>query len=198
MEWFRLALEYLRVFLSTQVIVGIIVIIFFKMFREEIKEFITRIVTLRLPGGGEVSTPQLEKIQTDKPVKNNTSPEPQSADLPSHIQENDLETLKSLYNSERARAYFWEYSYLNYFLVPKTQLTLDWLASYESPISIPQYDTFTSPVVPEPKERKAILDALESHYLVIIKDNLISVSPKGHEYIEWRGLVHQSRSSSSL
>lgn len=194
MEWWHLALDYLKVLLTPQIVVVVGIVWFANTFKKNIADLIDRIKAIRFPGG-EVSTPQLEKIKDEKPIEDNTSPEPQSADLPANIQENDTETLKSLYNTERARAYFWEYCYLNYYLVQRTQTTLDWLSSCSGPISTALYDNLTSPTVTEPKERKAILDALEKHYLVSIENDLITVTPKGREYIEWLGKVHQSPSS---
>lgn len=194
MAWLQIALEYCKVFLSAQVVAGIVAIVFFKMFREEIKELIKRIAKIRLPGGGELSTPQLEKLASEKPLEDKALSEPQSKDLQINIQETNIDNMKALYNAERARAYFWEYSYLNYYLVPRTQYTLDWLASCTTPVSVALYDTLTSPIVTEPKERKAILDALERHFLVSVENDLISVTPKGNEYIAWRGRVFLSPS----
>jgi hypothetical protein len=192
MEWLQIALEYLKVFLSTQVIAGIIAIVFFKTFKVDIKALILRIAKIRLPGGGELSTPQLEKLHNEKPIADKTLPEPQSTDLQVNIQQRDIETVRGLYNAERARAYFWEYSYLNYYLVPSTQRALDWLASVTAPASVSLFDALWLPAIPDAKERKAIIDALEKHYLIAIENNLISVTPKGREYIQWRGKVLQS------
>jgi len=197
MEWWRLVLEYLKVFLSAHVIIGAVALIFFKIFQDEIKELIKRIAKIRLPGGGELSTPQLEKLSSEKPIEDKTTPEPQSADLPINVAQENVEGLKALYNAERARAYFWEYSYLNYFLVPATQKTLDWIASCRAPLSLTLYDTLMTPSASDPKERKAILDALEKHHLIKIENSLITVNPKGYEYIEWRGKVLQSTFSNS-
>ncbi|OGR34834.1 MAG: hypothetical protein A2091_13275 [Desulfuromonadales bacterium GWD2_61_12] len=188
MEWFQIALEYLKVLLTVQVITGVIAIVFFKMFREEIKELIKRTAKIKLPGGGELSTPQLKNLKDEKPINDNASPEPQSSDLQVNIQEDDIEALKSLYNAERARAYFWEYCYLNYYLVPTTQQTLAWFSECTAPLSLSLYDTFMTRTAADPKERKAILDALEKHYLISIENNLITVTPKGHEYITWSGI----------
>lgn len=187
-DW-KLILEYTKVLLSPQIVVVVAALWFISSFKKNIADLIDRIKAIKFPGG-EVSTPQLEKLKDEKPIEDNASPEPQSADLPANIQENDTETLKSLYNAERARAYFWEYSYLNYYLVPRTQLTLDWLASCKAPMSLALYDSITSPHVADPKERKAILDALERHYLIAIENDLITVNPKGQEYIKWRGDVN--------
>ncbi len=193
----ELTLEYLKVLLSTHVVMVVMAFVFIKIFKENIASLIDRIKVIEFPGG-KVSTPQLEKMKDDVTIESNALPESQSANLPANIKENDIEAIKSLYAAERARSYFWEYSYLNFFLVQRTQLTLDWLASCPSPVSVLLYDTFTSPTVPAPKERKAILAALESHYLVLVENELISVTEKGHEYIEWRKKVHQSSVSNSL
>jgi hypothetical protein len=79
--------------------------------------------------------------------------------------------------------------------VPSTQHVLDWFASITAPVSLSLFDTLWLPTIPAAKERKAILDALEKHYLIAIVNELISVTPKGHEYIEWRGRVLQSPSN---
>jgi hypothetical protein len=136
----------------------------------------------------------LEKLHNEKPIEDKALPEPQSADLQINIQEDKIETVRALYNAERARAYFWEYYYLNYYLVPSTQQVLKWFASLQAPIPFSLFDTLWLPTIPEAKERKAIHDALERHYLIATVNTLISVTPKGHEYIEWRGRVLQSPS----
>lgn len=82
--------------------------------------------------------------------------------------------------------------------MPRTQMTLDWFASCDSPMSTSLYDTITSPHVTDQKERKAILDALDRHYLVAIDNDLITVTPKGQEYIEWRGKVNNPISGFSI
>jgi hypothetical protein len=43
--------------------------------------------------------------------------------------------------------------------------------------------------VPNPVERLAILDALRNHHLIDIVGDIITVTPKGREYIQWRGPV---------
>ena len=61
METTKLILEYLRVLLSPQIIVGIIVLVFSILFREDIKALILRIAKIRFPGGAELSTSQSER-----------------------------------------------------------------------------------------------------------------------------------------
>lgn len=197
MEWWRLALDYVKAFLTPQIVVVLGIIWFAKTFKDNIAALIDRIKAIKFPGG-EVSTPQLEKLKNEKTIEDKTSIGPQSANLTTNVQETDIEALRALYISERKRAYFWEYSYLNYYLVPRTQITLDLIAKYDPPMSLVLYDDMTSPYVPDQKERQAIIDALEKHYLIELENDLIKITPKGLEYIEWRGKVHQPSSSSPL
>jgi len=180
MDW-QLVLEYLKVLLSVQMVTGIIIVVFLSIYNDEVKALLSRLI--KLPGGVELSTPQLEKVKTEKPMTDKVSTEPQSTAPPVPAQD---ETFKKLYDAERARAYFWEYSYLNYFLVQSTQLVLDYLAGLTAPISVSLYDSLLTTRISEAVERKAILSALERHLLIAIEKDLITVTPKGREYIEWR------------
>ena|SRR4030067_2175502 len=187
MEWVKIILEYFKVLLSTQMVIATVVIIFLKLYNDEVKELLKRLI--KLPGGVELSAPQLEKVKTEKLATDNISSVPQSAAVPASVPGENIETVKALYDSERKRAYFWEYSFLNYFLVLGTQRVLTWLASSTSPVSLSFYDSFWTPTIPDPKERQAILSALETHHLILIESELIKVNPKGLEYIEWRHKV---------
>jgi hypothetical protein len=137
MEWITLLIEFLKVFLSVQVMAAAVCLVFFKMFQDDIKALILRIAKIRLPGGGEVSTPQFEKQITETNLKDAPLPSPETKDqeIPSTLDSKELETIKALLDSERARAYFWEYRYLNYFLVYNTQRVLNWFASIENKAS---------------------------------------------------------------
>ncbi len=180
-----LALEYLKSLLSVQMVTAYIIILFIKKYDEQIKEYF-KYLTIKLPGGTEISTSQLEKVKSEKSEADKVSSEPQSA-APNIPAQDD--TFKKLYESERARSYFWEYSYLNYFLAKTTQRVLDYLASLTAPISISLYDSLLLRIVSDSAERKAIIDALQRHFLITIENDLITVTPKGREYIQWRGKV---------
>jgi hypothetical protein len=116
-----------------------------------------------------------------------------TASLPDTLDQKQLEEVRALFDAERARAYLWEYRYLNYFLALQTQHVLDWLASLPSRTSVMLLDTVWLPAIPSVEERRAIIDALQAHYLVQIENGLIEVSPKGREYIEWRGPLPESK-----
>jgi hypothetical protein len=191
MEWIALLVEFLKVLLSAQVMAAAVCLFFFKMFKDDIKALILRIAKIRLPGGGEVSTPQLEKQIAENDLPNAPLPAPETKDqeIPATLDNSEVETIKALLNSERARAYFWEYRYLNYYLVYNTQRVLNWLSSVENKVSLMLFDTMWLPSIPSASERKAIISALENHHLIQIENELVTITPKGREYIEWRGLL---------
>ena len=186
----QLILEYLKAILSPQVIAGAVAFTFLVLFREDIKALFLRIAKIKLPGGTEVSTPQAAKIEEapeDKPLPKPPPQDSISLPLPDSLNQKELEEVRALFDGERARAYLWEYRYLNYFLAFQTQHVLDWLASLPSRTSAMLFDTIWLPAIPSAQERRAIIDALQAHYLIQIENGLIEVTPKGREYIEWRG-----------
>jgi hypothetical protein len=184
----QLILEYLKVFLSTQVVAGIIAAVFLAIFRDDIKALFRRIAKIRLPDGAELSTPQSAKLE-EAPEKSAPPALPSSDQpkLPPGLDQQESKEVRELLDAERATSYLWEYRYLNYFLVPYTQRVLDWLASLQGRTNTHLYDTVWLPLIPDPKERQAILDALGMHHLISIDKDLIQVTPKGREYIQWRG-----------
>lgn len=182
-------MEYLKIILSPQIIVGLIVIFFAFQFKENIKKLIDRIANIKLPGGGELATPQKEKEFGD--LKEPPIPQEVLPVLPGELKLNaeEVKSVKELFNAERAKAYLWEYRYLNYYLAPNTQKVLDWLSSFEQRSTIDYFDTLWMQAIQNADERLAIVNALQKHHLILITDNLIVVTPKGKEYIEWRGKI---------
>lgn len=98
-----------------------------------------------------------------------------------------VKQLSDIFQAERARAYLWEYRYLNYFLVPLTQRVLDGLATLTDRLTYTLYDSLLTQTVSKAEEQKAIIDALAAHHLIQLKGDLIEVTPKGREYIQWPG-----------
>lgn len=180
-------IEFLKVILSIQVIAGALCLFFFFKFEKEIKKYIDRIAKVTAPGGTEVSTPQptkADKESADKSVPLNPAEEEK---IPTTLENNELEQVKILISDERARARVWEYNYLNYFLVHNSQLVLNWFSSCDTPVSEQLFHSFWAPAILDLPERKTIVSVLESHYLIIIESGLITISPKGAEYIVFRG-----------
>lgn len=187
-----LVLEYLKALLSPQALACVVAFVFLSYFKDDIRALMRRVASIKLPGGTELSTPQLERAAGDTAATREPPALPAGAapTLPDglHLRPEQARIVADAFNSERARAYLWEYRYLNYFLVPSTQRVLDWLAGLKERTTYSTYDAWWLRVVPNPTERRAIINALESHHLVMLHEgDLIEVTPKGHEYIGWRG-----------
>jgi hypothetical protein len=186
MQIATLVLEYLKVVLSTPVICGIIFLILFCKFSAEFRNLINRISTVRF-GGSEINVSQREREKEGLP-ENTEVPKPVGAPkLPETITLNQEQgkIISDVLQAERATAYLWEYRYLNFFLARRTQEALDWLASLPAPPTLHLADSFFVNLPLD--ERKAILDALKNHHLVDDANALLTVTPKGHEYLQWRG-----------
>lgn len=182
----ELWLEYARLLLAAPFMTASTVIAIAVIFRKSIGLLISRIGSIKLPGGGEVTT-QYERTEIAIRTAGANPPEPLpgSTDLPTLPPASaDLE---AQLRAQREAAYLWEYRYLNYFLVRGTQEILDWLASREAPTTFANFDAWISDQIADPRERDAVLRALQKHHLIQIQNTMIRVTPKGHEYREWRG-----------
>ena len=182
----QLVLEILKVALSPQIIAGGCVLVFILGFRSELKDLFSRIARFRL-GGAEFDTPQAQRLE-----RSDVAPTAQLtlslASAAGRSEEPaDAASLCQRLDAERARAATWEYRYLNHFLARATQDVLDWLAGLQSRTSKSMYDTYWLPHIISAHEREAIITALQAHHLIQIQNELIEVTPKGREYLTWRG-----------
>lgn len=92
----------------------------------------------------------------------------------------------------RQQATFWEYRYLNYFLVNRTQQALNWLIDRQrqgKSTTYQYYDAELAARVVAPAERAAVLQALEAHTLIKVDNGLLVVTEKGFDYASWRGPI---------
>lgn len=191
MEIAKLVVEYFKVFLSAQVIIGAVVVAFFFMFKEDIRALLKRTAKIKFPGGGEFSTSQIEKTNEELPMRGEQPPvtTPDAPVLPENLTltSDQVKKVEEAFASERAKAALWEYRYLNYFLARSTQRVLDWLASLNKITTVSFFDSFWLPVISNAEERHAIIHALQAHCLIMLTGEVIEVTPKGREYLEWRG-----------
>lgn len=193
MENAKLILEYLKVILSSHIVVSMAIIGLFLIFKEDVKALMRRIATIKLPGGGELSTSQIEKSKEE--FAQNTERPPVSSEGSPQVPDNlnltqeQVGALRQIFDAERARAALWEYRYLNFFLVRTTQKVLDWLASLPNSTTVSLFDALWMPLTPSAEERKAIIDVLQAHHLIQFQGELVEVTPKGREYIQWRGAL---------
>ena len=188
LETSKIILEFIKALTASQIIYGAIAITFLLFFKESIRVLIGRIARIKLPGGGELSTPQSLRSSDEKPDDSKISVSSEDL-LPPNLEltPEQVKQIVEIFKAERAKAALWEYRYLNYFLVPKTQRVLDWLSSLNVQTTTSMFDSFWMPIIPQANERRAIIDALQAHHLIMLTGELIEVSPKGKEYIQWRG-----------
>jgi hypothetical protein len=182
----QFVLEILKLVLSPQVVVGVCVLAFVLWFRSEVRALMSRIARIRL-GAAEFDTPQAQRLERSDvaPPAQLTLSLASGGEKPEDA--SDAATLRLRLDTERARAALWEYRYLNYFLARATQVVLDWLASLQVRTTKSMYDSYWLPLIASADEREAIMIALQAHHLIQIKDDVIEVTPKGREYITWRG-----------
>jgi hypothetical protein len=189
MEIASLVLEYLKVLLSPQIVAGTVGLVFLYMFREDVKALFLRVAKIKFPGGAEVSTSQSERQIKEEGIEKKPLPAPEVpiTGLPPGLTPQQSKSVESILKAERATSYLWEYRYLNYFLVYRTQVVLDWLISLKRPTTYSHFDAMWLPIIPSANERGAIINALQAHHLIQVVDSAIQVTPKGKEYQQWRG-----------
>lgn len=188
MDW-AMVLEYLKVFLSAPVMGAVVALTFLTLFKNEIRKYISRIASIKFPGGTEVSTSQAEVSvgearEAQRPPPQVSEPAP---NLPAGLTLDQQDEVNQLLKAERAASYLWEYRYLNRFLVYQTQQVLDWLVGVPQPITTHLYDTHWLLQIPKAEERNAIIFALQAHHLIQITGEKLEITDKGREYQEWRG-----------
>jgi hypothetical protein len=193
MEVAKLVLEYIRVILSPQMIVGAIGLSFFCLFKSQIGSLLSRIATIRW-GSAEVSAPQppadtSSRSEVGTPTVIRRDQEALAIPADANLSPDEKQRLEQTFLAERARAHLWEYRYLNYFLVQNTQRVLDWLASLPTAPTFTMYDAWWQSAIPSADQRRTMINVLESHNLVQYNGELVEVTPKGREYIQWRGPV---------
>lgn len=184
-----IVLEYLKIVLSAPVMAATASLIICQMFKAELRDLLRRIAHIKLPGGGELTATQQAHNRSEglRPMEApQLPPGDDQVKLPAELNGAPDEKVQHLIRSERATALLWEYRYLNYYLARTTQIVLDDLA-HRAPVSLRQFDSELMVAIRDPMERQAILQALRTHHLVSVQGDLIEVTPKGREYLQWRG-----------
>lgn len=181
-----LILEFLKVLLTGPVVAGAVALAFMLMFRQPLRGLITRIASIKLPGGGELVAPQLppEPVPAKPPEISVSQAEPPL--LPASLSDTQVAQIREVLDAERARAYLWEYRYLNLFLVARTIRVLEWFVTLPNRPTIGMYDALWTSTIPEAAQRTTILSVLESHHLIQRDGDLVGITPKGREYLEWK------------
>jgi len=185
-----MVLEYVKVALSAPVMSAAVAIGIAFMYRRPTTALINRIAMLKVAGVGELQTSQAAREESST-HEAGAVPLPLPAESAPVAGNLNDQGAAALIKAERERAYLWEYRYLNLYLVRGTQMVLEWFAARESPTAFQVYDGWWSSLVVDPNERFVRVAILKSHYLLIERDGLLSVSEKGREYLAWRGPLPQ-------
>ena len=180
----ELTLDYLHVLLSTPPMMVLVVFVLVWVFRSNLKEIMSRIATIKFPGG-EIST----VAQTDSPENTGKLPPGQKTALPEGLtlSPEQQKLVSNFIQAQQITSRLWEYRYLNSYFVPNTQRVLDWLAIPQNHPSIELFHALWLPAIPMAAQRGAILSALEKHQLITGLETMIEITEKGREYLQWRG-----------
>ena len=181
----ELALGYLRVLLSAPPMTVVVVLVLICVFKSDLQAIMSRLATIKFPGGELSTTSQSDRLETTGPEE----PPPQETDLPEGltISPEQQELLRDFIQAQHNMSRYWEYRYLNFYFVRDTQLVLDWLVSLPNRHLIDMFHALWSPVIPSANDRQAILTALQNHHLITARETMIEITDKGREYLQWRG-----------
>jgi hypothetical protein len=187
-------MEWVKIFVSWPFVVFLIAIAIFLRYGKEIRQLLNRIATAENfegPGGFKFSGRQQpnEEGEAGKSVPADATPLPAPQDDTGSgdfkLTQEEWSAIEGAFRSERATAAHWAYRYLNYFLAFKTQQLRDWLGALGRSASVREVDATISGETVE--QRAAMTGALEAHHLILLSDEMYSVTDKGREYIGYRG-----------
>lgn len=125
---------------------GLVALVFIFVFREPLSTLIGRTSAVKFPGV-EWSVSQVERAAAAEAAPTNSLPVTGGSDVPVApagltLTPEDQDRLTDFIKAERARAALWEYRFLNFFLVTRTQKVLDWFASIKDKPTLQFYDDF--------------------------------------------------------
>ena len=185
----ELALGYLRVLLSAPPMTVVVVIVLVCVFRSDLKAIMSRIATIRFPGGELSTTSQIDHQEKTGPDELPPGSTGQNTALPEGLtlSPEQQELMRDFIQAQQTTSRLWEYRYLNFYFVRNTQLVLDWLASLQNCPSIEMSHALWLPAIPSADDRQAILLALQNHNLITAPETMIETTGKGREYLQWRG-----------
>lgn len=198
-------MDYLKIFVSWPFVVLVLVGGFGLLFTSEVRQFLRKVGTIKLPGGTEILTTQLPPATSDK--KDEVAPpEPNPSVLTLNAEEQaairaHIETLSQqattaaqekeqilnnavelLTQKERDTKYWW-FMYLNLFLVVTTKHVLRWLAAQPVPITKDYYNEVWKGIVADTLQRETMLIVLLHHNLIEAKETMIQTTQNGRDFL---------------
>ena len=184
-DW-ELFLEYMKVALSWPVVIGLLAVIIIFRFRQPISKWIEN---LTVKWGG------LEASSQRQPLPRDRSPTGIPDEGDEHIAHLTMppvgsdatDTLQARVAEEEQKSKDWYFMFLNMYLVYNSKRVLAWIWSHPEASLLEYYLTWGKDI-PEPNERTAILNALTSYHVVNVKDEKITVTGIGGEFVNSAGI----------
>lgn len=170
-----MVLEYFKLFISWPFLSAVCFIIAIFLFKEAIQ---TWLKSMKIDYKDLSVYSQSNKKITEEEKRVEKEPSPPQDNM-------DKSKLVEVGTQWKSLAYYWEYRYLGYYLVPHTKDVLKLLYDANSEFLLNVLDVVMCKTIPEARERIAVVDALQQHYLIQIQDNMVSITEKGKEYIEF-------------
>ncbi|HUU11767.1 MAG TPA: hypothetical protein VM431_14675 [Phycisphaerae bacterium] len=203
MSWNETVLEYLKVILAWPLLgsAGILLIVW--CLRKPL-DHLLRNISVRTPSGFEIQAqqPKPEPIEKEEPGTVKLDPQ-QLEELSAFVDglQNQLnlttkqkEDLRNSARQEIEKAWsasrYWEFMYLDRFLVPHTKQVLWYFHSQQGQITR-EYFSLLWPGFNfgSENEREAVLNALQTNGLVTQMGNILSVTDKGRSFLIFIGSI---------
>lgn len=197
----QLILEYIRTIATWPIIVFLSALIFLFTFKDALDQFIRNIGSLKFPWG-EIQANQQQKKESPKEGSNLSDSylilnKDQQEGLKKAIDE--LVATEARTSTEKAQlereaqnavkqlwetAKYWEFQYLNYYLVPNTKRVLKWFSTRPEGASSQLFHLmWEGAIVGSQSEREAILGALQAHNLIMLQGDLFQITERGIEFL---------------
>ena len=143
----------------------------------------SRVAVNLIPPDSNQQQPAKDEDENKLPITLEDSEVPSKQHLPNE----EMERIDREMKAERAAARYWEYMYLNHFYVPRTQVMLVWFGSLECPVALPVFNSIWVCKALDGEQLRTTLDVLTSHFMIQFVGDKIEITPKGREYVAWRG-----------
>ena len=151
----------------------------------ELRQFLGRLSTVKL-GPTEWQT----EDRTDTSARGRQEGLFRTEELSSQLKEadrkaeHDKKAFQKIVMDQVENTRYWEFMYLNLFLVTNTKQVLLWFYSNRLVCSRQVYDQRWWTQIPDSNQRKIILDVLLSHELLFKSPQEIAITPKGSSFVE--------------
>ncbi len=166
MEWVKVVLQFLQIIVWPGALLA-----FLFMFRSQIGAFIHNIVSIKGPAGLEIQQQPVKTIR-----KSTLDP---------------ANSTKATAKDLREEVRYWEFTYLDMFLVWNSKRVLVSMLRLGESIGRPRFHIMWAPHISQDGEREAILSVLLVHGLLSEQAGMLAITDKGKDYIAFANLENR-------